>query len=142
MNEKVKAVVTHPFTQSPEEIFKAWLDPEIVKKWMFPNGDVGRIEIDPRVGGSFSFVDHRDGMAIDHRGDYLEIGYPHRIVFTWGIPEDSPDKDRVEINIAPTDSGSKLTLTVEMDPNWADYIQPTEKAWSMMLNSMDEVLNQ
>ncbi|UOR10856.1 SRPBCC family protein [Halobacillus amylolyticus] len=140
MGKSTKAIVNHEFAQLPEQVFNAWLDSELVKQWMFPNGDVVRIDIDARVGGSFSFVDLREGEEIDHRGSYLEIYHPRRLAFTWGIPEESSDEDRVEVDIAKTDTGSKLTLTVEMDPNWAEYVPHTEKAWSMMLDTMEEII--
>ncbi|UOQ95670.1 SRPBCC domain-containing protein [Halobacillus shinanisalinarum] len=88
----------------------------------------------------FSFVDLRDGEEIDHCGNYLELYHPHRLAFTWAIPEKSSGEDRVMVDIAETDTGSKLTLTVEMDPNWTEYIPQTEKAWSIMLDAMEKIV--
>lgn len=134
------AVVVYYFNISSDKIFEAWIDPEKVKKWMFPKGDIQRVEIDGSVGGSFSFVDLREGREIDHRGEYLEIDRPKRLVFTWGIPKESPDAARVIIDIISTKTGCELTLTHELHPEWSDFAPQTEQAWRNMLEAMDEVL--
>jgi uncharacterized protein YndB with AHSA1/START domain len=102
----------------------------MVMKWMFPNGEIIRAEIDTRVGGSFSFVDLRNGEEIDHRREYLEIDRPRRLVFTWGVPKASPDFARVIIEIIPIETGSDLTLTHELHPNWADLKSKIENSWA------------
>lgn len=134
------AVVVYNFNITSDKVFEAWLDPEKVKEWMFPKGDIQRVEIDGRVGGSFSFVDLRDGKEIDHRGEYVEIDRPKRLVFTWGIPKESPDSARVNIDIVWTKTGCKLTLTHELHLEWSDFAPQTEQAWRNMLEAMDEVL--
>ncbi|MGG0664342.1 SRPBCC family protein [Viridibacillus arvi] len=134
------AVVIYNFNISSDKVFEAWIDPEKVKKWMFPKGDFQRVEIDGSVGGSFSFVDLREGREIDHRGEYLEIDRPKRLVFTWGIPKESPDAARVIIDIISTKTGCELTLTHELHPEWSDFAPQTEQAWRNMLEAMDEVL--
>jgi uncharacterized protein YndB with AHSA1/START domain len=139
---QLRATVTRRFKASPERVFDAWLDPGKVMKWMFPNGDIVRVEIDPRVGGSFSFVDRREGEEVDHTGEYLEIDRPRRLVFTWGIPKYSPDFDRVIVEVAPLEDGSELTLTHELHPDWAEYLDGTEKAWTMMLDAMGRMLDE
>ena len=136
----IRATVTRRFNASPERVFDTWLDPEKVMKWMFPNGDIVRVEIDPRVGGSFSFVDRRDGEEVDHTGEYLEIDRPRRLVFTWGIPQYSPDFDRVIVDIVPVDTGSEVTLTHELHPDWAEYLDRTKDAWTIMLEAMAKEL--
>jgi uncharacterized protein YndB with AHSA1/START domain len=139
---QLRATVTRRFKASPERVFDAWLDPEKVMKWMFPNGDIVRVEIDARVGGSFSFVDRREGEEIDHTGEYLEIDRPRRLVFTWGIPQYSPDFDRVTVEVVPLEAGSEITLTHELHPDWAEYLDRTENAWTIMLEAMTKALEE
>jgi uncharacterized protein YndB with AHSA1/START domain len=136
----IQATATHRFKASPERVFDAWLDPEKVMKWMFPNGDIVRMEIDPRVGGWFSFVDRREGEEVDHRGEYLEIDRPRRLVFSWGMPSYSPDFDRVTVEIVPLEAGCELTLTHEMKAEWADYLDSTKDAWTTMLEALAQTL--
>ncbi|MBK3493926.1 SRPBCC domain-containing protein [Viridibacillus sp. YIM B01967] len=135
------AVVVYNFNITSDKVFDACIDPDKVMKWMFPKGDIVRVEIDARVGGSFSFVDLREGKEIDHRGEYLVIDRPNRLVFTWGIPKESSDEARVIIDIISTRTGCELTLTHELHPDWSDFASQTEQAWRSMLEAMDTTLN-
>lgn len=143
--ENVLVRVTRRFSASPERVFDAWLDPAMIGRFMFGPAlreeEVVRLTLDARVGGSFSFVVRRQGEEIDHIGEYLEIDRPRRLAFTWGIAqESSPDMSRVIIDIAPQETGSELTLTHELHPDWADYADRTEAAWAKMLDMLVAVL--
>jgi uncharacterized protein YndB with AHSA1/START domain len=124
-------------------VFDAWLDSGLIGAWMFghatPDEEVVRISVDPRVGGSFSFLVRRNGQEIDHVGEYLEIDRPRRLVFTWAVRENLPDRSRVIIEIAPAPGGADLTLTHELDPKWADYAERTEEGWTKILTALARV---
>jgi uncharacterized protein YndB with AHSA1/START domain len=137
----VVARVSHHFSASAERVFDAWLDLEFTSRFMFTieTGELVRAEMDPRVGGKFVFVDRRDGQDVVHVGEYMEIDRPRRIVFTLAV--DDSETSVVNIDIAPLESGCELTLTHEMDPVWADYIERTERGWSTILNAMDSGLS-
>ena len=100
-----------------------------------------RISLDPQVGGSFSFVVRRQGKEIDHIGKYLEIDRPRRLVFTWGVKQDSGDSSRVMVDIVAQGPGHELTLTHELDPAWADYANRTRDSWTKMLQVLDDTLS-
>jgi uncharacterized protein YndB with AHSA1/START domain len=142
---EVAARVTHQFSASPERVFDAWLDPAKVAQWFGPGlGPMVRIEIDPRVGGTFSFMQRRQGENgeedIDHVGEYLEVDRPRRLVFTWKVPFYSEDSSRVIVEIAPRDAGCEVTVTHELTPEWAEYVSGAEDAWRKMLVAMGEGL--
>ncbi len=143
--ENISVRVTHRFNASPERVFDAWLSPETLGQWMFGSNvreeEVVRLTVDARVGGSFSFVVRRQGEEIDHVGEYLEITRPHRLVFTWGIREHLPDSSQVIIEIVPLETGSELTLTHELHPDWADYASRTQAGWIKMLDALAAILN-
>lgn len=86
MNTKppVNARVTRRFSASPERVWGAFLDSDMVSRWMFGpalrDEEVVRMTVDARLGGSFSFVVRRQGDEIDHVGEYLEIDRPRRIL--------------------------------------------------------------
>ena len=136
--------VTRRFSAAPERVFDAWLDPEMIGWWMFGpalrDEEVLRIAVDARIGGSFSFVVRRQGEEIDHMGTYLEIDRPKRLAFTWGIARESEDGSRVTIDIVPLETGCQLTLTHELQPDWADYASRTEAGWTKMLGALAEAL--
>lgn len=131
----IKVTVIRRFNNAPETVFDAWLDTEIIAQWMFGPGvrdeEIVRLTADPRIGGSFSFLVRRKGEEIDHVGTYLEIKRPDRLVFTWGIGE--AKGSRVFIDIVGREAGCELTLTHELDPDWADYADRTKGAWEKML---------
>jgi uncharacterized protein YndB with AHSA1/START domain len=144
MNEPQNIVVqvSHRFAHPAEHVFDAWLDVGRASRFMFSTetGDLVRCEIDPRVGGEFVMTDRRPDGDVEHRGRYLEIERPRRIVFTFGIPAESPDYDVVTIEIEPVEGGCELTLTTHMKPEWADYAGKARDGWAKILVSLDRVL--
>src|SRR5690349_14724744 len=123
----VQARVTRRFSASPERVFAAWLDPEQIARWMFGSAvrdeEVVQISLEARVGGAFSFVVRRQGVEIDHVGEYLAIDPPRRLVFTWGVRQELPASSRVSIEIVPVEpEGADLTLTHVLHPDWADFV--------------------
>ncbi|RKG65016.1 SRPBCC domain-containing protein [Corallococcus sp. CA054B] len=136
----VKLTVTHRFKASSERVFDAWLNPVKARGWLFvtaPERPLVRAEINARVGGRFCFADLRDGEAVEHVGEYLEVDRPRRLVFTFGVPKYSPDYDRVTVDIVPDGEGCVLTLTHEMGPDGEKWKDSTEKGWSKMLVGLD-----
>jgi uncharacterized protein YndB with AHSA1/START domain len=102
------------------------------------NGPAGRVEIDPRVGGSFTVVERRDGEDVEHIGEYLEIDRPRRLVFAFRVPKYSQVTTRVSVDIVPLESGCQLTLTHEgLHP---DYVSGAKSGWGAVLLGLAETL--
>ena len=137
--------VTHLYRFAPERVFDAFLDTRMIGRWMFGPAlreeEIVRLELDPRVGGSFSFVVRRQGQEINHVGKYLEINRPRRLVLTWAVEAPVTDDSRVTVDIRATPPGCELTLTHEMHPAWADFTKRTEDAWTKMLGALDSTLD-
>ncbi|MCG6114259.1 MAG: SRPBCC domain-containing protein [Mesorhizobium sp.] len=145
MNESatVKLRVSRRFDAPPERVFDAWLDPAIARKWLFrtDTDEIIRAEIDARVGGGFTFVNRRGDEEIVHVGEYLEIDRPQRLVFSFAVPQFSPDYDRVTIEIVRLDKGCELTLTNEMAPAMAEeWVERTLEGWTKMLAGLSDRL--
>src|SRR5688572_24234549 len=87
----IEVRVTQRYRASPERVFDAWLDPAMASTWLFAMASrpITRVEIDPRVGGAFRFVDQNDRERIEYTGAYVEIDPPRRLVFTLSM-ENSP----------------------------------------------------
>jgi len=128
--------VTHRFSVSAERIFDAWLDPAKAGRFLFatPQGRMVRAEIDARVGGSFIFTDRRDGEDIEHKGQYLEIERPRRLIFAFAVPKFSAEATRVTIDISPEAGGCELTLTHE--GVLPDYAERTDGGWKRILETL------
>ena len=132
----VRARVRRRFTSQAEDVFDAWIDPVKIGAWFGPGlGAVTRAEIDPRAGGSFCIVQHREHGDATHTGEYLELERPPRLAFTWRTPP-LTDRARIHVEIAPAADGSELTLLHEMDARWASFIDDVERSWSTILDAM------
>lgn len=97
--------------------------------------EIVHLALDPRVGGSFSFLVERGDQQVEHLGKYLEIARPRRLVFTWMVADESVGS-RVLIDIAPEAGGSELRLTHELHANWAAHVGATEAAWDRMFDAL------
>ena len=135
----VLVTVTHSFNAAAERVFDAWLDPAMIGTWMFGpplrDEEVLHTRIDAKVGGGFSFLVRRQGAEIDHVGKYLEIDRPRRLVFTWGTAQDGASS-RVIVAFSAAASGCVVTLTHEMDPDWAHIKNKVAQSWTKMLASL------
>ncbi|MCT7376162.1 SRPBCC family protein [Chelativorans salis] len=141
--------ITRKFDAAPERVFDAWLDPEKVRAWMGMalsdfglSGDVRRVEIEPRIGGRFTFSDMREEGEAVHWGSYLAIDRPRKLVFTWFTSEEEEKKgiSTVTITIEPDGQGALLTLLHEMDSQWAEYEEQITTGWTQMLGMQARLL--
>ena len=144
MDAPVKVTVSRAFDMCAERVFDAWLDPNMIGRFMFGPAlreeTIIHLKVDARVGGAFSFKVDRAGQEIDHIGVYREIDRPRRLVFTWGIAGMSDGESVVVIDIAPRGDGCELTLVHEMQPQWADYAGRVEQGWTTMLAALGKTL--
>ena len=150
MSEKIEVRATHHFKASAERVYDAWLDPDKVRVWLSTalknlglSGEIGRVEIDPKVGGAFMFTDMRNGTEARHWGTYLELERPDRIVFTWITADktEDPDPSKVTLTIQPEGDGCIATLVHELDAKWSDYLERTENGWSCMMKAIASLLD-
>jgi uncharacterized protein YndB with AHSA1/START domain len=134
--QNVTVKVSRRYDASPERVFDAWLDPAKAGKWLFATatGEMIRVVIDPRVEGKFIFVDRRDGVDVEHVGEYLEVDRPRRLAFNFAVPMFSSLYTKVIIDIAPSGTGCELTLTHE--GALPDFAGQTEKGWGMLLDGL------
>src|SRR5215470_16592533 len=107
--------MTRHFDVSPERVFDAWVNPETVRKWLFtsPTDEAYSAELDVQVGGKYRITARRGGMDYTAVGEYLEIDRPRRLVFTFGMPQFSPDFARLTIEFVPSGIGCLMIFTQE-----------------------------
>lgn len=121
-----------------ERIYDAFLNPEKAAKFMFAteNGKMIKAEIDPRVGGEFTFIDKRPTGEAEHYGTYLELTRPKRIVFEFAVQKGSAERDRIAIDIKPMPRGCEVTLTHDLKPQYAPYKEKVLDGWSTILGGL------
>ena len=64
------------FQAKPDRVYRAFLDPDAMVKWLPPNGFTGKVhEMDARVGGSYrmSFTNFTTGSSHSFGGKYVEL---------------------------------------------------------------------
>ncbi len=77
---------------SPEKIYRAFLDPDAMAKWLPPNGFTGKVhKMDAKVGGSYkmSFTNFSTGKSHSFAGTYVELTPHERIIYTDKFDDDS-----------------------------------------------------
>lgn len=67
----------HRVLRAPRErVYRAFLDPDAMAKWLPPHGFTGKVHaVDARVGGSYkmSFTNFTTGQSHSFGGEYLEL---------------------------------------------------------------------
>jgi len=69
----------------PERIYRAFLDPDALAKWLPPHGFTGKVHaIDAKVGGGYkmSFTNFSNGKSHAFGGEYLELVPGERLRYT------------------------------------------------------------
>jgi uncharacterized protein YndB with AHSA1/START domain len=69
----------------PERVYRAFLDPDAMVKWLPPNGFTARVhQMDAKVGGIYkmSFTNFSTGKGMSFGGKYLELKPHERIRYT------------------------------------------------------------
>jgi uncharacterized protein YndB with AHSA1/START domain len=115
--EKPSLQLRRHYPVSPEKVWRAWTDPQALKKWFGPDAGepVSVAELDVRVGGRFRIVfGGPDGNAHECAGVYKEVVPNRRLVFTWCWPRTTPDRvSLVTIEFKRTTEGTELDFRHE-----------------------------
>jgi uncharacterized protein YndB with AHSA1/START domain len=130
----------HSYRCTPEKLFDAWLDPALVGQFMCPGAmHVSHLEWQAKVGGQFR-VDMTEGdKTVPHRGRFLEIDRPKRLVFTWSSPVAGEDT-RVTLDFKAQQDRTLLTLTHERLPS-KEAIAMHREGWSGILDKLTPIFS-
>lgn len=129
-----------------EEVFEAWLNPEIRRRWWRPAGKGTKClecDIESRVGGEFRTVatnpDKTAGCC--NFGKFLEIVRPRRLVFTWssGIAEDAVHDTLVTVEFHDR-SGETLVLVTHEKLPTPDQGDAHREGWTRLLRYLEKEL--
>jgi uncharacterized protein YndB with AHSA1/START domain len=105
---------------TPERVYRAFLDPDAMAKWLPPNGFTGRVQhIDAKVGGSYkmSFTNFSTGQSHSFGGEYLELVPHERLRYTDKFDDANlPGEMKTTVTLAKVSCGTELNVVQEGIP--------------------------
>jgi uncharacterized protein YndB with AHSA1/START domain len=104
----------------PERVYRAFLDPDAMAKWLPPNGFTGKVHhLSAKVGGSYkmSFTNFTSGHSHSFGGEYLELVPNERIRHTDKFDDPNlPGEMQVTLSFKQVSCGTELTVVQEGVP--------------------------
>ncbi len=104
----------------PERVYRAFLDPDAMAKWLPPNGFTGKVHhVDARVGGTYkmSFTNFSTGQSHAFGGEYLELVPHERLCHTDRFDDANlPGEMKTTVILAKVSCGTELNVVQEGIP--------------------------
>ena len=104
----------------PERVYKAFLDPDAMAKWIPPHGFTGKVhQMDARIGGGYrmSFTNFGTGKSHSFGGTYVELTPHERIRYTDQFEDPNlPGEMQVTISLKQVVCGTDLQIVQEGIP--------------------------
>ncbi len=104
----------------PERIYRAFLDPDAMAKWLPPNGFTGKVhQMDAKLGGihKMSFTNFTTGKSHSFGGKYLELTPHQRIRYTDKFDDPNlPGEIQTTITLQEVSVGTELNIVQEGVP--------------------------
>ena len=131
------------FKAPRKKVFRAWTDPEELKKWWGPEGyATPSAEVDLRVGGKYRLGMRKlpDGEIFYLSGIYREVRPPERLVYTWRW-EAQPEHGETLVTVEFREVGdsTEVVLTHERFPTETAR-DDHNRGWSGCLDRLAELL--
>lgn len=104
------------YNVSPEKVWRAWTDPEVLAKWFGPDpeGVVSLADMDVRVGGQYHIrFGVPGGEEHDVAGVYQEVVPHQKLVFSWAWKSTPERVSLVTVTLRPSGSGTELIFVHE-----------------------------
>jgi uncharacterized protein YndB with AHSA1/START domain len=140
------------FEAPREQVFRAFTEPDIVKRWWGPQGwTITEVEIEPRPGGRVRWVMDGPGGASSDKGGFVEAFvapelFAYQLIFPGrgeetpeGVPQDLVT--RVTIEFHDREGMTEIVLTHEGFDDVA-MLESYHGGWSTMLDKLPAVLAQ
>jgi len=152
MSSPVLVSVSHRYSAPAERVFDAWLTPWQASRFLFRSrtGTVMQCELQPVVGGGFTVTERRNASEGDesvfdvvHRGRYVEITPPRRLVFDLSVLTFADDSTRVSVDVVPAGlQACEVVLRHELGAgeHARAVEEPTRRSWTNTLALLEREL--
>ena len=105
---------------SPEKLYRAFIDPDAICKWLPPHGFTGRMHsMDARVGGAYkmSFTNFSSGNSHSFGGKFVEMVPGEKLVYTDAFDDPKlPGTMKTTVLLSKVSCGTELNVTQEGIP--------------------------
>jgi uncharacterized protein YndB with AHSA1/START domain len=127
----------------PEKIYRAFLDPDAMAKWLPPNGFTCRVHhMQAKVGGSYkmSFTNFTTEKTMSFGGEYRELVENERLRYTDNFDDPNlPGEIQVTVILKKVSLGTEMTIVQEGLPT----VIPLEACyvgWQQSLNNLAKLV--
>jgi len=138
MMTKSKFVYVTYISATPEQVWRALLDPEFTRQyWDAENAS------DWQAGSAWEHRRSDEAHTLLMVGRVVESTPPNRLVLTWALPADAADQakhSRVTFEIEPIDEMVRLTVTHDELEAGSDMLQSITRGWPRVLSSLKTLL--
>lgn len=108
--------IVRNFSASPEAVFDAFTKPEAMRVWWT---EQTTFDIDLGVGGTWKIIRKEKDVTYTALGEYLEVKYPHRLKYSYEMPQFSPNTDIITIDIKSGGKNGSIMTFTETGPDIA-----------------------
>jgi uncharacterized protein YndB with AHSA1/START domain len=106
---------------TPERLYRAFIDPDAMAKWLPPNGFTGKVHhMDARVGGTYkmSFTNFSSGKSESFGGEYLELVPNQRLRYVDRFDNPGlPGQMTVTVTLKKVSVGTEINIVQEGIPD-------------------------
>jgi len=106
---------------TPDRVYRAFLDPDAMAKWLPPNGFTGKVHhMDPRVGGTYkmSFTNFTSGKSHSFGGEYVELAVNERLSYIDRFDDPNlPGEMRVTVALRKVLVGTEINIVQQGVPD-------------------------
>jgi uncharacterized protein YndB with AHSA1/START domain len=130
-------------TAKPEKVYRAFLEPEAMARWLPPNGYTGKVHhLDANVGGTYrmSFTNFATGQSHSFGGEYRELVPQERLRYTDRFDDPNlPGEIQVTVTLKRVSVGTELNILQEGLPD-AIPLEMCYLGWQQSLQNLAKLV--
>jgi uncharacterized protein YndB with AHSA1/START domain len=141
---ETKLEITRTLSASREKVFRAWTEPEAMKRWWIPRDgfSVPDAQVDLRVGGRYRVAMRNPQGEVFHLGgEYREVTPPERLVYTfrWELASMDVGETLVTVDFRDRGEATEIVLRHERFPT-AEARDNHRMGWTGTLDHLEKTI--